>query len=241
MLDTRDWKHVFKLDPEKKINDDDLERICTSDTNGIIVGGTYGVTYDNTLQLLTRVRRYAKPCILEVSRLEAIVPGFDHYFIPFVLNAMEPEWMLKPYHQALKKYGSLVPWGDISLVGYCVLNPNSGVAQLTKSETQLSLADIIAYGQMASRLFHLPYFYLEYSGAFGPIETLSEVYTTLKQDMARDREPSLQVFYGGGIKSFAQRLAMSTCADTLVVGNVIYEDIEAALETVGEEKSHEQE
>lgn len=239
MLDTRDWKHVFKLDPEKTISDEDLERICTSKTDGIIIGGTYGVTYENTLSLLTRVRRYALPCILEVSRIEAIVPGFDHYFVPFVLNATDPEWLLKPYHQAIKRFGSLIPWKDVSLVGYCVLNPDSGVARLTKSRTDLELADILAYGRMASRLFQLPYFYLEYSGTLGSKELLGQVYTTLKEEVGGQREKPVHIFYGGGIRSRAQSMEMSGCADTIVVGNVIYEDIEAALETIREEKRDE--
>lgn len=226
MIEANDWKHVFKLDPDKSLSDQDLYKICTSGTDGIIVGGTYGVTYYNTLNLLSRIRKFELPCVLEVSNQEAIVPGFDHYFIPLVLNATDPEWIVKPHHQALKKFGTMVPWQDITMVGYCVLNPKSAVARLTKSKTDLHIQDIIAYGRMTKRLFHFPYFYIEYSGSYGDVEILSDVHTILK------KEEGIHMFYGGGIRGAKQSLEISACADTLVVGNVIYENIEAALETV---------
>ena len=44
MYDVRQWRHVFKLDPKKKISDEELEHVCESGTDAIIVGGTDGVT-----------------------------------------------------------------------------------------------------------------------------------------------------------------------------------------------------
>ncbi|MFP3360378.1 geranylgeranylglyceryl/heptaprenylglyceryl phosphate synthase, partial [Planococcus sp. SIMBA_143] len=67
MFDFLEWKHVFKLDPNKEIEDYDLEAICESGTDAVIVGGSDGVTLDRTLDLLARIRRYAVPCALEVS------------------------------------------------------------------------------------------------------------------------------------------------------------------------------
>ena len=40
MLDYKEWKHVFKLDPNKAISDEELELVCESGTDGIIVGGS---------------------------------------------------------------------------------------------------------------------------------------------------------------------------------------------------------
>ena len=67
MIDYRSWRHTFKLDPDKTIDDEALELICESGTDAIIVGGTYGVTFDNTLDLMSRIRRYAVPAVLEIS------------------------------------------------------------------------------------------------------------------------------------------------------------------------------
>ena len=51
MYDIKKWKHIFKLDPAKSISDNDLDAICMSKTDAIIIGGTDGVTEDNVIQL----------------------------------------------------------------------------------------------------------------------------------------------------------------------------------------------
>lgn len=38
MYDFREWKHVFKLDPNKEISDEALEKVCESGTDAIMVG-----------------------------------------------------------------------------------------------------------------------------------------------------------------------------------------------------------
>ncbi|MDQ0340111.1 putative glycerol-1-phosphate prenyltransferase [Caldalkalibacillus uzonensis] len=230
MIESKHWRHVFKLDPDKPISDEELEEVCESGTDAIIVGGTYGVTDEKVIELLGRIRRYALPCVLEVSRKEAIVPGFDHYFVPLVLNASNPEWILKPHHRAVKEFGTMIPWEDVSVVGYCVLNPRSAVAELTHSETSLSFEDVVAYGRLAAHMLKVPYFYLEYSGTLGDARLVREVYQALK------RETDIHLFYGGGITTGSHAEAMLNGADTIVVGNVIYEDLKQALQTVPQRK-----
>ena len=105
MYDIREWRHVFKLDPNKEISDEHLERVCESGTDAIIVGGTDGVTLENVLELLGRVRRFSVPCVLEISNLESITPGFDFYFIPMVLNSRETKWIIDLHHDAVKQFG----------------------------------------------------------------------------------------------------------------------------------------
>ncbi|EGL83894.1 Geranylgeranylglyceryl phosphate synthase [Caldalkalibacillus thermarum TA2.A1] len=230
MIDSQYWSHVFKLDPDKPISDEALEAICESGTDAVIIGGTYGITYEKVIDLLGRIRRYALPCVLEVSNQDAIVPGFDHYFVPLVLNATNPEWILKPHQRAIKAFGTMIPWEDVSVVGYCVLNPASAVSELTQSETNLSLDDVVAYGRLAAHMLKLPYFYLEYSGTVGEASFVQAVYQQLK------KETDLHLFYGGGISNRTQAETMLNGADTVVVGNVIYEDLRQALQTVPEGK-----
>ncbi|WP_147803149.1 heptaprenylglyceryl phosphate synthase [Alkalicoccus halolimnae] len=222
-----EWKHVFKLDPAKNIEDEALEKICESGTDAVIVGGTDGVTEDNTLDLLMRIRRYSVACVLEVSNLHSVVPGFDYYLIPSILNSRQTSWINGLHHRALKEFGHLIGDEEILAEGYCVLNPEAKVAHATDAVTDLSNDDIIAYARMTDRLFHMPIFYMEYSGTYGDPSVVSEVNEILEKS---------QLFYGGGIESSAQAEEMSRYADTIVVGNIIYEDLSKALKTVASVK-----
>jgi putative glycerol-1-phosphate prenyltransferase len=223
MYDVKEWKHIFKLDPNKELKDEDLERICESGTDAIIVGGSDGLTEDNVLQMLASIRRYSVPCALEVSTIEAITPGFDFYFVPTVLNSDDRKWIVELQHKATKEYGDIMNWDEIIAEGYCVLNPDSKVAKLTNANTEIDDEDVIAYARLADKLFHLPIFYLEYSGTYGDPILVQKVKSTLN---------TARLFYGGGIKTVEQAKEMASAAHTVVVGNLIYEDIKMALATV---------
>lgn len=223
MYDITKWRHVFKLDPDKYISDKDLESVCESGTDAIIVGGTDGVTLEKVLDLMARVRRYTVPCALEVSTIDSITPGFDFYFIPTVLNSKESKWITGLHHEAVKEYGEIMNWDEIFVQGYCILNEDCKVAQLTKAQTNLTIEDVKAYAMMAEKMFQLPIFYLEYSGSYGDPEVVSEVKRMLE---------NTTLFYGGGIETPEQAKEMAAHADVIVVGNIIYTNIEAALKTV---------
>lgn len=222
------WRHVFKLDPSKEISDDHLEKICESGTDGIIVGGTDGVTLDNVLNLLVRVRRYAVPVGLEISNLESISLGFDYYFIPTVLNSNESKWFKDLHHAAIKEVGHMIDWDELVAEGYCILNPDCKVANVTGANTSIDVEDVIGYARMAEHFFKLPIFYLEYSGAYGDPSLVKEAKEVLN---------NTRLFYGGGIRNAEQAMEMAAIADTVVIGNVIYDDINAAISTVKSVKS----
>ncbi|GLB61907.1 heptaprenylglyceryl phosphate synthase [Cytobacillus sp. NCCP-133] len=223
MYDVREWSHVFKLDPDKYISDEDLEKVCESGTDAIIVGGTDGVTLEKVLDLMARIRRYTVPCVLEVSTIDSITPGFDLYFIPTVLNSQDVKWITGLHHEAVKEYGDIMNWEEIIVQGYCILNKDCKAAQVTNSRTELSLDEVKGFAMMAEKMFRLPIFYLEYSGKYGDAAVVSEVKETLEETV---------LFYGGGIESQEQAMEMAKHADVIVVGNIIYEDLQAALMTV---------
>lgn len=222
-MDMRRWKHVFKLDPDRDIDDVALERICLSGTDAVMVGGTTGVTFDNTVDLLSRIRRFEVPCVLEISNREAIVPGFDLYFIPIVLNAGDPDWIVGHHHLAVKDFGPMMQWEKIVAEGYVILNGDCSAAKVTRARTELDTPDVVAYGRMAERLFRLPVLYIEYSGTFGDMELVRRTASSLE---------GARLFYGGGIDGADKARQAAEAAHTIIVGNAIYENLDRALETV---------
>ncbi|PAV28037.1 geranylgeranylglyceryl/heptaprenylglyceryl phosphate synthase [Virgibacillus profundi] len=217
-----EWKHIFKLDPAKEISDEDLEKICESGTDAVIVGGTDDITLDGVLDLLSRIRRYTVPCILEISSMEAITPGFDYYFIPMVMNSKEKKWMMDIQHQAIKQYVDMMEYSEIFFEGYCILNEDAKAFTHTNSYLP-DTDDTIAYAYMAEKVFHLPIFYMEYSGTYGDPELVNKVKSELDNTL---------LFYGGGIENNFQAREMKEHADVIIVGNSIYSDIKKALKTV---------
>ncbi|MFP7299602.1 heptaprenylglyceryl phosphate synthase [Neobacillus niacini] len=223
MYDFREWRHVFKLDPNKEISDEKLEKICESGTDAVIVGGTDGVTLEKVLDLMARIRRYTVPCVLEVSSIDIVTPGFDLYFIPTILNSNDTKWITGLHHQAVKEFGEIMDWEEIVMEGYCILNEECKAAKLTSAVTNASTEEVKAYAMMAEKMFNLPIFYLEYSGIYGDVQVVSEVKKALDKTV---------LFYGGGISSVEQAGEMAQHADVIVVGNAIYDHFEEAIATV---------
>ncbi|HEY0826521.1 MAG TPA: heptaprenylglyceryl phosphate synthase [Bacilli bacterium] len=219
----RGWRHIFKLDPERSISDECLSQLCQSGTHAIMVGGSSGVTYANTEDLLLRIRKYSVPCVLEISNQYAIVPGFDLFFVPIVLNTDDAQWIVGHHHRAIKAYGDLLPWGDIIAEAYVIMNAQSTAAVLTKANPHQDQHDLVSYARMADKLFHFPVLYLEYSGRFGDMELVRRVASVLE---------NTRLFYGGGIDNLVKAQEAAQYAHTIIVGNVIYENFEQALKTV---------
>lgn len=226
LYNRKTWKHVFKLDPAKSLTDEELDRVCQSGTDAIIVGGTDNVTLEGVVDLLSHIRTYPLPCLLEVSTTDAITPGFDFYGIPVVLNSQEKKWMLDVQHQAVKDNGQLINWSEIVTEGYVILNPEAKAYQATNCKLP-DRAEVIAYAQMAEHMFNLPILYLEYSGTYGDPELVRQVNQELN---------NTQLVYGGGITTLAQAKEMAQYADTIVVGNSLYENFEEAIATVNVKK-----
>ncbi|WP_442789552.1 heptaprenylglyceryl phosphate synthase [Paenibacillus sp. CAA11] len=221
MMET--WRHVFKLDPDRELSDEALEAVCLSGTDAIMVGGSSGVTYENTVDLMSRIRKFELPCVLEVSDLEAVVPGFDLYMIPMVLNTEHSQWLIGRHQQAVERYGYMIPWELVVPEGYIILNPDSTAGHLTEANSKLDASEAAAYAQTAERLLSLPIIYIEYSGSFGDMELVAQVQRSLGQ---------ARLFYGGGITDEETALKAAKVSDTVIVGNAVYQDLESALKTV---------
>lgn len=225
MYNVREWRHVFKLDPNKEIDDALLERVCESGTDAVVVGGSDGVTLENVLDLMMRVRRYPVPCILEVSSIEMVTPGFDLYFIPTVLNSTDANWITGLHHEAMKEYGDLMNPEELVVEGYCIANLESKAAKLTGVEKKPDAEDVAAYARMAGHLLKLPVFYLEYSGMYGDMAAVQKA-----ADILDDSDTTF--IYGGGIQTAEQAKEVGQYADIIVVGNAVYDFPEESLKTV---------
>lgn len=217
-----DVKHIFKLDPAKQISDENLAVICESETDLIVVGGTDGITEDNVLNLMARIRRFSVPVALEVTDKDAVIPGFDHYFIPSVFNTSNIKWQHGLMLEALAEYGQLIDFDDLSLLPYIIMNDDCKAFK--KSEAvPVSLDDLPNYINMLDKLYGTKYIYIEYSGIYGSPEVMNIV---------RDNTQHSRIIYGGGIDSRERAEEMRTYSDTIVVGNVIYQDIKKAIRTI---------
>lgn len=214
---------MFKLDPDRSLDDDALSAVCLSGTDAIMVGGSSGITYNNTEELLERIRSFDTPCVQEVSDLQAVVPGFDLYMIPMVLNTENPDWLVGQQARALERYGDWIPWELLVPEGYIILNPNCTAAAVSEANSSLSITEATAYAQVADKLMQLPIVYLEYSGSFGDMELVANVHRVLG---------NARLFYGGGIKDAASASRAAAVCDTIIVGNAVYNDLQQALATV---------
>ncbi|WP_438435352.1 heptaprenylglyceryl phosphate synthase [Gorillibacterium sp. sgz500922] len=217
------WRHVFKLDPDKSIDDAALEQVCRSGTDAVVVGGSSGITYDNTAELLARVRAYEVACALELSDAEAAVPGFDLYLLPVVLNTPDGDWITGLHQKALRHYADRLDWERIVPEGYVILNPRSMAARVSGARKPADAGDLRAFALLADRIFRMPIFYVEYSGAWGDMAWVREAKAGLNE---------ARLFYGGGIRTPEQAEEAAAAADTIVVGNLIYENLPLALATV---------
>jgi phosphoglycerol geranylgeranyltransferase len=218
----RCWKHVTKLDPDKSINDHGLAKVMDSGTDAILVGGTLDVDRQKMSSLIEKVLNYDIPVLVEPSSPENILDMDGvHYFVPTVMNSTVPDMIVGMHCKwAMSGFNG---WDKVFPEAYIVLNPQSSVAKYTRANCNLTKDRVVSYANVAQNYFKLPIVYLEYSGTFGDPSVVEAVSKSMNGRTA--------LFYGGGIRDRDKALQMAKFA-TIVVGNVLYEDMERFLETV---------
>ena len=209
----QDWVHVTKLDPNKTLPPDAIAEIATSGTDALMLSGTLNVTRENLADLQQQVAEYGLPLVVEPAGPEGVlVEGIDLLFIPSVMNTTDVRWIVGKHHEWVQQ--ERVAWEKVVPEAYIVLNPASAVGRVTRAVCSLSPESAAAYASVADHYFCFPVVYIEYSGTYGDPEVVRAV---------RDAIDRAVLYYGGGIRSAAQAAEMARYADTIVVGNAVYE------------------
>lgn len=223
MINWRKWRHITKLDPDKPITPKAVAAIVDSGTDAIMISGTQNITRDNVAKLVGMLKDYSIPKVLEPANMEGLRDDLDFMFVPSIINTDVSFWMMGAQKEWVQR--CKINWDKVVPEAYIVLNPDSAVARLTRSKTNISAKEVAAYAEAADRFFHFPVVYIEYSGTYGDPEVVKAV---------RERLDKAILYYGGGIDSREKAKTMAKYADTIIVGNAVYGNngIEVLKETI---------
>ncbi len=211
----KDWVHVTKLDPDKQLKPGDIDAIATSGTDALMLSGTLNVTQENLSMLQKQLKNYDLPLVMEPAGPEAVLmQGIDYVFVPSVMNTTDVAWLVGKHRTWIQQQKGRLPWDVIVPEAYIVLNPNSSVGKVTKSVCDLNADEVAAYVTVADRYFHFPIVYIEYSGIYGNLSLVKAASEAIDHSI---------LYYGGGINSAEKAAEMSRYADTIVVGNAVYD------------------
>ena len=221
-----DWDHIVKIDPDKElVEGETFEDVCATGTDALEIGGTTGMTEEKMARVVDACMAYDVPMYIEPSNVGAVIhrEGLDGYFIPIVFNAGDVFWTTGA-HKEWARLDDNISWSQTFTEAYIVLNPDSSVAEYTNADCDLDTEDVAAYAEVAEQMFGQEIIYIEYSGVLGDPEIVRA---------ATDAVEDATVFYGGGIGDYDSAFEMGTCADTVIVGNLVHDEgVDAVRETV---------
>lgn len=207
------WVHVTKLDPDKHLSSETIDAVATSGTDALVLSGTLNVTRENLERLMKQVALYDLPLVVEPASPETVrYEGASYLFVPSVINSRDVTWIVGKHRDWVLHH--TIPWEMVVPEAYIVLNPDSAVGQVTRAVCELSPRDVAAYAVCAERYFRFPLIYIEYSGIYGDPAMVAAAGEALDESI---------LFYGGGIDSRERAAEMGKYADTIVVGNAVYE------------------
>ena len=217
----KDWVHVTKLDPDRQLRPGDIDAIAASGTDALMLSGTLNVTKENLSFLQQQLKGYDLPLVMEPASPDSVLmQGIDYVFVPSVMNSTEVQWIVGKHRLWVQQQKQRVPWDRIVPEAYIVLNPDSAVGKVTKSVCNLTPDDVAAFTSVADHFFHFPIVYIEYSGTYGDPAVVKAASEVIDKSI---------LYYGGGINSAQKAAEMSRYADTIVVGNAVYEQGAAVL------------
>ncbi|MDD1719561.1 MAG: phosphoglycerol geranylgeranyltransferase [Methanoregulaceae archaeon] len=209
----KNWAHVTKLDPDRRLSPKEVVEVATSGTDALMLSGTLNVTKENLGDLLKQVSAYGLPLVVEPAGPEAVIfDGVDLVFVPSVLNSTDVRWIVGKHREWVQN--QQVHWEKVVAEAYIVLNPDSSVGKVTRAICNLGPEEVSAYTRVADHYFHFPIVYIEYSGMYGDPAVVKAASEAVGQSV---------LYYGGGIDTPERAGEMARYADTIVVGNAVYE------------------
>ncbi|MDD1718033.1 MAG: phosphoglycerol geranylgeranyltransferase [Methanoregulaceae archaeon] len=209
----KNWVHVTKLDPDRQLSPASIRMVAESGTDALMLSGTLNVTRENMAALRKQVALYGLPLVVEPAAPEAVITeGVDLLFVPSVLNSTDVRWIVGKHRDWVMQQE--VDWEKVVPEAYIVLNPDSSVGKVTKAVCDLTPAQVAAYARVADHYFRFPVVYIEYSGRYGDPSVVKTVSESVGDSV---------LYYGGGIDSPEKAAEMARYADTIVVGNAVYE------------------
>jgi len=219
----KNWGHVTKLDPDKHLSEEDISEIATSGTDALILSGTLNITQENMQSLRDQVKDYGLPLVVEPPGPESVVDSnIDLLFIASVMNTQDSRWIIGKHIDWV--LAQEIDWEKVIPEAYIVLNPESSVGKVTKADCSIDATHVCACAEIADQYFHFPIVYIEYSGTYGDPNIVKAVSEVIEH---------AHLYYGGGIDSAEKAREMAQYADTIVVGNAVYDKGFATLiETV---------
>ncbi len=214
MEEWRKWKHITKLDPDRKITHDIIEDIIESGTDAIMISGTQNITKENVMNLLEMLKEYDIPKILEpASPIGLVYKNIDWLFVPSVFNTYYSHYINGLHKMWIKLHKDKINWDIVVPEAYIILNPKCAAARVSKAQ-QMTIEGTVATAVCAEKYFNFPIIYIEYSGMYGD----PNIVRTVKESLT-----DAHLLYGGGINTKEKAEEMSQWA-TIVVGNTIYEN-----------------
>jgi phosphoglycerol geranylgeranyltransferase len=141
-----------------------------------------------------------------------------------VMNTSDSKWFIGKHRDWVMQKKNKICWDRVIQEAYIVLNPASSVARVTGAECGITPQMVAAYAEIADHYYQFPIVYIEYSGTYGDPKMVKAAYDAIDNAV---------LYYGGGIDGAEKACEMAQFADTIVVGNAVYEKgVASLIETV---------